>query len=123
MSKKKCDLCDREVGSEQGLLQHYADKHPGVIPPKGIVKRDALRKKKTNSSYAVKGRQNKLLVISAIVVIIIVIAAAGLYYYSTSNTKQQNPDKTASGPVYGINAGDYAPNIPITLTNETTTSL
>lgn len=123
MSKKKCDLCDREFGSEQGLLQHYADKHPGVIPPKGIVKRDALRKKKTNSSYAVKGRQNKLLVISAIVVIIIVIAAAGLYYYSTSNTKQQNPDKTASGPVYGINAGDYAPNIPITLTNETTTSL
>lgn len=121
---KRCDLCDREFTSEQGLLQHYSDKHPGVTPPKDVVKREALRKERANSSFTGKGRQNRLLIITAIAVIIIVIGAAGLYYYySTGNTKQQNPNSTISGTVYGINQGDYAPNIPITLTNGTTTSL
>jgi thiol-disulfide isomerase/thioredoxin len=124
MTDKRCDLCDREFGSEQGLLQHYTDKHPGATPPKGIVNREAQRKKKRNSSYRAKGRQNRLLVISAIVIIIIVIATVGVYYYSyTGSPKKQSPDSTVSGPVYGINMGDYAPNIPIALTNGTSTSL
>lgn len=125
MSTKRCDLCDREFTSEQGLLQHYSDKHPGVTPPRDIVKRESLRKKKTNGSFAGKGRQTRLLVISAIVVIIIVIAAAGLYYYysTSSGTAQHSTDNKVSGPTYGINKGDYAPNIQITLTNGTTTSL
>lgn len=122
MPKKKCDLCQREFVSEQGLLQHYADKHPGLTPPKDVVKREAVRRKKTNSSHSLKSRQNRLLIISAIVIVIIVIATVGVYYSSTRSTKQQSPDNTASGPVYGINVGDYAPNFTITLTNGTTTT-
>jgi thiol-disulfide isomerase/thioredoxin len=123
MSKKSCDLCDKEFTSKQSLLQHYSDKHQGVTPPKNVVKRNALRKQKVNSSH--KSRQNRLLIISAIAVIIIVIAAAGLYYYysSTSGTTKYTSDNKVSSPVYGINEGNYALNIPITLTNGTTTSL
>jgi cytochrome oxidase Cu insertion factor (SCO1/SenC/PrrC family) len=77
-----------------------------------------------NGSFAGKGRQNILLVMSAIAVIIIIVVAAGLYYYySTNITAQKNPHDTMSGKVYGIDQGDYAPNIPITLANGTSTSL
>jgi thiol-disulfide isomerase/thioredoxin len=122
MSKKSCDLCEREFTSEQGLLQHYSDKHPGVTPPKDVVKRNAQRKQKANSTH--KSRENRRLILSAITVIIIVIAAAGLYYYySAGGNINHTSDNKISSAIYGINQGDYAPNIPITLTNGTTTSL
>ena len=120
MPQKKCDLCEREFGSYQGLIQHYAVKHPDATPPKDVVKREELRKKR-NSSHTAKGRQNKLLIISAIVIVIIVIASVGVYY-STSADKL-SAHNTTSGIIYGINAGNYAKDIPITLTNGTTTSL
>lgn len=123
MSKKKCHLCDRDFAFEQGLLQHYADKHPGSTPPKDVVKRETLRKRKKNSFYSVKSKRNSLLAISLILIFIIVIASVGLYYYSTSTTKAKNSNNAVSGPVYGTSLGDYAPNIQIILTNGTTTFL
>jgi cytochrome oxidase Cu insertion factor (SCO1/SenC/PrrC family) len=123
MSERKCDLCGREFSSDQGLLQHYTDKHPGASLPKGVAKREALRKKKiVNSSSSHK--QKKILIVSAIVILIIIIASVGVYYSSFSGkATQHDSTDTTSGILYGINSGDHAPNMTVTLVNGTSTTL
>jgi cytochrome oxidase Cu insertion factor (SCO1/SenC/PrrC family) len=125
MAERKCELCGREFSSDQGLLQHYTDKHPGVNVPKDVAMREALRKKKiVNSSSSHRQNNKRILIVSAIVILIIVIASVGVYYFSNSNkTIQHDSAITSPGIVYGINSGDHAPNMTVTLVNGTSTTL
>lgn len=123
MVGRRCELCERKFKSDQGLLQHFADKHPDASPPDDVLKREALRNKKRNSSTTRKSRQNKLLIVAAIVIVMIVIASVGVYFASPKLTTQSTTVGTTSDAIYGINTGNYAPEVQITLTNGTSTTL
>ena len=77
--QKKCDLCDREFSTDQGLIQHYSDKHPETNPPSEALKREAMRQKNTASSPFANRRRNKLLVVAALVIVLVAIASVGVY--------------------------------------------
>jgi thiol-disulfide isomerase/thioredoxin len=114
----KCDQCEKEFGSRSALLQHYSAKHPGATPPQdlggnetGSSKREERKGKNSRRRQSGRGRGKKFLLLG---VLIAIAASIGVYALYPPH---------ATNETVGINTGDRAADIPITLINGTTTTL
>jgi thiol-disulfide isomerase/thioredoxin len=117
----KCDQCEKEFGSDGALLQHYSSKHPRDSPPQNQKrseasggKRDEKKPRDLRRHQGGRGKK-KFLLLSVLILIAESVGAYTLYGpHSTSNTP---------GNSTGVNPGDRAPDIPVSLINGTTTTL
>ena len=76
----KCDQCDREFNTEEGLNQHKADKHGMSRHEKKEIKRHKEEERKEEINKKVKSKKMKKWIIVAVIIIALV---AGGYYAFT----------------------------------------
>ncbi len=73
----KCDQCDREFNTEQGLEQHKSDKHGVSRHEKKEVKKQREEERKEEIGKKISSKKKKRLAIIAI----IIMAVIGVGYY------------------------------------------
>lgn len=87
----KCDQCDKEFNTEEGLNQHKHDKH-GVKQEKKEIKKEREEQRKVEIDKKVKGKKTKKWIIVAAVIVALI---AGGYFVATSLPKSSG---TVVGP-------------------------
>ncbi len=80
----KCDMCDKEFGTQEGLNQHRADKH-GVRHERKDAAREHEHRRDEEIHRKVEGKQKKSRAIRFVLIGIIAAAiAAGVYTFATA---------------------------------------
>jgi thiol-disulfide isomerase/thioredoxin len=116
----KCDQCEKEFGSDGALVQQYSSKHPRATPPQNQERSEAsggkrAEKKRKDSRRRQGGRGKKFLLLGVLILIAVSVGAYALY--------GPHPTNNTLGASTGVNPGDRAPDIPVSLVNGTSITL
>lgn len=131
---KWCSVCGKGFQTETALRQHLTDKHKGVgttsAPLSQTVSPNSVMGAGPNVKYASSAnlsrgqskkrshrRQSDKKFLAVAVLLLAVVVTLGVHY-AAQRTQNRPTDQ-----VYGIDVGDLAPDIPLTLTNGTTIRL
>ncbi|MDG6908040.1 MAG: hypothetical protein JRN20_19910 [Nitrososphaerota archaeon] len=102
-TRRRCELCEREFSSDQGLLRHYADNHPDARPPEDALRREAkrVRENRTRPNGHGAGRRNskKILIITAIVIVIIILASTTAFYFFSTSSHGNQDSGSSNNPI------------------------
>jgi thiol-disulfide isomerase/thioredoxin len=120
----KCDRCGKEFGSGGALLQHYSSKHPAAPQPQNLEGERAKKRSPGRRRNGRGGSKRKLL-LSLGVLVLLIAAGVGTYalYHQQPASTAGGTGTTALATSTGINAGDRAPDMPVSLINGTSTTL
>ena len=106
----KCDMCDREFNTQEGLNQHRSDKHGMKHERKDVSKeREQKRDEAINRKVSSKQSRGKVVKV-AVVAIIVVLIAYGVYTFATSRQASYTPFGNLGDRILG------ADNATVTIT-------
>jgi thiol-disulfide isomerase/thioredoxin len=119
----KCSECGKQFRSVGALRQHYSSKHTGTAAPQNQAGNGTKKQRKSGRRHNGSGGTKRRLILTLGVVALLVAVAAGaltLYHGRSADAHTGTTPPEAGTGIYG---GDKAPNMPLYLTNGTSTSL
>lgn len=94
----KCDQCDKEFNTEQGLQQHKNDKHGVSRHEKKELKKERQEERKHEISK--KASSGKIKKYAVVAIIVVIIAAAGYYLATRPSGNSSGSDNILSTNLY-----------------------
>ena len=119
----KCDECGKEFGSGGALRQHYSSKHPDATPPQNLAGDEMRKRRNSRKRRNGRGGTNRRLFLSLGVLVLLVAAGAGALVLYHPHSADTGTGTVTLATRTGIDAGDKAPDMPLYLTNGTSTTL